>query len=168
MRRTNQSSQIPSSRQKSDVAKVEFCALKDARNLDGALGGAAAGGEDAEVVEPGAAVELGVDGLDEPGLLGVRVGVGLGLDGDDAGDLLLGGDGAGGARDPANEDGVAVVPGVEDLEGDWSLTALAGDEGLAGGEGWLAELGRLSMSLCFVSDINGYHLRLLHHWSSRC
>ena len=46
--------------------------LKDARDLDRALAGAAVCRlEDAEVVEPGAAVELGVDGLERGCLLAV-------------------------------------------------------------------------------------------------
>lgn len=115
-------------------------------SVKGALGsGAAVGGEDTEIVEPSAAVELGEDGLDEEGLVGVLLGVGLGLEDDDAGHGLLGGgDGARSGRAPADDDGAAGVPEVEDLERDRGLAALALDELLAGGEGWGGESDRAS------------------------
>lgn len=68
--------------------------------------------------------------------------VGLGLDGDNARHLLLGIDSAWGVRLPADEDGVAGVPQLKDLEWNRGLAALTGDEGLAGGECWGAELYR--------------------------
>lgn len=49
--------------------------------------GGAIGLEDAQVDEPGAAVELGEDGLDQVGVPVVE-GIVLGLQDDDAGDLL--------------------------------------------------------------------------------
>jgi len=119
-----------------------FIFLQDAGEaLDGALGGGRAVWlEDTEVVEPSTAVELGEDGVDEEGLGGVLVAVGLGLDDDDAGHGLLGGgDGARSRRTPADDDGAAGVPEVEDLEWDRGLAALAGDELGAGGEGGRAE-----------------------------
>ena len=71
--------------------------LKHTWCRNGSLAGAASWGEDAEVVEPGTAVELGVDGLNEPWLLRVWVRVRLGLHDDDPLDLLLrGGNSAGG------------------------------------------------------------------------
>ena len=83
--------------------------------LEGALGGGRVASwlEDAEVDEPGTAVELGVDGLDEVGLGGAVLV--LGLHDDDTGDLL----GALG-RSPADDDGVARVPDVQLLEGNGS------------------------------------------------
>ena len=73
------------------------------------------------------------------------VSVRLGLEDDDARDLLLDGwstgdTGSRRGRLPANDGGVAVVPRVQDLESDRGLAALAGDECLARGERWSTEL----------------------------
>jgi hypothetical protein len=68
--------------------------------------GAASWLEDVKVDEPGAAVELGVDGLDLPAAAGM-----YGLHDDVARDDLWGL-----GRAPADDDGVAVVPDVELLE----------------------------------------------------
>ena len=106
-------------------------ALADGPDERSAVGGAVRG-EDAEVDEPGARVELGVDGLDEPGL---GTGSALRLHDDVAGDDLRA---LGGA--PADHDGaLAGVPEVQDLEGDRGLGALTFLEGLEGVEGGLAE-----------------------------
>lgn len=98
----------------------------------GSRGRAVLGDEAADIDEPGARVELGVDGVDQPRVLvaGRRL---HGLGDDDAGDEL----GSAGRDDaaPADEDGVAVVPEVEKLEGDRRLTALASLKGGAGVEG---------------------------------
>jgi hypothetical protein len=86
-----------------------------------------------QVDEPCAAVELRVDGLDEP-WDGLALLV-LGLDDDDASHwlwVLCG--------PPADDNGVAGVVEVEDLEWDGWLRALASHELLAGGEGWAIEL----------------------------
>lgn len=74
-------------------------------------GRAVGGVEDAEVDEPSARVELGVDGLNLPGVLAA----GGRLDGlhDNVADDRLGRQG----RRPADDDGVAGVPDVELLEG---------------------------------------------------
>ena len=96
---------------------------------------AACGCEGAGIHKPCAAVELGVDCLDEPwlGAAGVRV-----LDGladDDAGNELRCE-----GRAPAEEDGVAAVPNVELFEWDRRLRALGSLELGARGEGGLAKL----------------------------
>jgi hypothetical protein len=80
---------------------------------DQTLAGGASRLEDIEVHQPGAAVELAVDGLDEPWLGAARL-VWNGLDDDVAGHWLwvLG-------RAPADDDGVASVPEVELLEWAW-------------------------------------------------
>jgi hypothetical protein len=87
-----------------------------------------------QVLEPGAGVELAVDGVDEP-----RVGGGvLVLDdfhADQADDGLGVGDGCGVGGLPADDDGVARVPEVEALEVDGRLLALADLELLEAGEG---------------------------------
>ena len=75
------------------------------------LRGGAVRDEHTEVDEPCTAVELGVGGLDEPWVLAARRG-GDGLEDDVATDDLGGVGGDWGA--PAEEDGVAVVPDLED------------------------------------------------------
>lgn len=60
-----------------------------------------------EVLQPGAGVELAVDGVDEPGVLGVRIGVLDGLESDEADDGLDVGDVGGVGRHPAKVDGGA-------------------------------------------------------------
>jgi hypothetical protein len=94
-------------------------------------------GEDAEVDEPGTRVELRVDGLDEPLLRRLGVGVLDGLEDDDAGDLL--GLLAGALGKPAEGYGVAVVPGFQDLEGNSGLSTLARLERSTGVEDCRAE-----------------------------
>ena len=86
--------------------------------------------EQTEVDEPCTAVELGVDGLDVPFAIDV-----CGLQYVDTSDLLWGLSGA-----PADDDGVAGVPEVEDLEWDRRLRGLASLEFLTAGECWGAEL----------------------------
>lgn len=88
--------------------------------------------EDTQVDEPGAGVELGVDGVDEPGLVLVDR-----LEDDDAGDIARAH-----GRHPAQRHGVAVVPHVELEEGDRRLAALADLEGGTRGEGGDAKLVR--------------------------
>lgn len=99
---------------------------------------AAVAGGKVQVREPCTAVELGVDGLDEPWLWASGADS---LGDDDSGDLLL-------WRDvwktwvwssPADGDGVTGVPGLEDVEGDVWLGSLAGLELVTGGEGWGTE-----------------------------
>jgi len=104
-----------------------------------AAGGAAAVGRDEalDVNEPGTAVELGVEGLDQP-RLGTSAGVGVlhALANNDAGDGLRGE----GSAAPAEEDSVAVVPHVQLVERNVCLRTLSGLEFGAGGEGGCAEL----------------------------
>ena len=127
----------------------------EVRSLHGALGaGAAVGREDAEVVEPCTAVELGVDGVDEEWLLRVLLWVGDDLDGDEAGhELIWSGRAKAALRAPAEHDCVAVVPHLEDVEWDRGLAALALDELLAGGERWLAEGGGASSWAAVVDEL---------------
>jgi len=82
--------------------------------LNVGLGGAVGGLEDAQVHQPGAAVEFRVDGIDEPSAVCVD-----GLHDDDTGDLrrLLSRAG----REPSDDDGGAGVPDVELLEWNWRL-----------------------------------------------
>ena len=75
--------------------------------------GSAGRGEDTKINEECTAVELGIDGLDEPRLRAAAWSLN-GLDGDEAGNDLWRTRCDGGP--PAQEDGVAVVPGVEDAE----------------------------------------------------
>lgn len=99
-------------------------------------GQASARGADAgfnEVLEPRAGVELAVDGVDEPGVLGA-VGVGDDFHADQADDGLGLGDGRGVGSQPADDDGVAGVPELEALEVDGRLLALADLELLKAGE----------------------------------
>lgn len=68
-----------------------------------------------QIHEPGPAVELRVHGVNEPWLFGTER-VGHRLEHDDAGDGF-----GRERRAPAQEDGVAVVPDVQLLEGDGGL-----------------------------------------------
>ena len=123
----------------------------DARRRRGSLraesplgrGRAACGYEGIDIHEPCAAVELGVDCLDEPWLVTAGVGVLDGLADDDAGDELRCESGA-----PAEEDGVAAVPDVELLEGDGGLCTLGGLELGAGFKSGLTKLCEI-----YVSDV---------------
>ena len=91
-----------------------LCLLSKRLCAERSLLAAGAGwGEDTKINEECTAVELGVDGLDEPWLRAAGWSLD-GLDGDEAGDDLWRTWGKGGP--PADEDGVAVVPGVEDTE----------------------------------------------------
>lgn len=107
-------------------------------SLDLGLSSVAGWGEDTEIVEPCAAVELGVDGVDQPWLVLVALVAGDFQD-DDTGDLLLWLNGAWSAGLPSESDKVASVPHVESLEWDVWLRALAGLEGLKAGEGSRSE-----------------------------
>ena len=96
----------------------------------------------AEVGKPGAAVELGVDGLD---LVGTEGGVGGRLDEDGIKTLhllrrLF--------RDPSDDDGITGVPHVEDLEWNRGLRSLGLDESVLGRKGEAAELGTRHVSQC--------------------
>lgn len=95
-----------------------------------------------QVLEPGAGVELAVDGVDEVGLASA-VGVGDDFHADQADDGLRRGDRGGVGGDPADDDGVAGVPEVEALEVDGGLLALADLELFEAGEGRGEEIKRL-------------------------
>ena len=110
--------------------------------------GVAGRDEDAEVDQPRARVELRVDGVNQE----VAVDV-LGLHDDDAGDEL--GRAVLDRGAPADDDGVAGVPEVEELEGDVGLRALALLEGLAAVEGGIAELGIVVSDVAALISING-------------
>lgn len=105
--------------------------------VDRSLGrrrGVAGRNEHAKVHKPCTAVELGVDGVDEEGLGGVVLLV-LGLHDDDAGDELRRESGA-----PADDDCIARMPELEDLEGDRGLRTLTNLESRETIESWLTEL----------------------------
>ena len=86
-----------------------------------------------QVLEPSTGVELAVDGVDEPWVLGA-VGVRDDFQADQADDGLGLRDGRGVGRQPSDDDGVAGVPEVEALEVDGWLLALADLELLEAGE----------------------------------
>ncbi|OLE56101.1 MAG: hypothetical protein AUG51_00010 [Acidobacteria bacterium 13_1_20CM_3_53_8] len=91
----------------------------------------------AQVVEPGGAVELDIDGLDLALFVDVEVVDALDLVGIVAGPL---------DRDPAPADAAAVVEDVERLQGQRRLRARSGNEFRLGCEGWLAELDEILSS----------------------
>lgn len=94
-------------------------------------------GVEAQVIQPCTAVELRVGSLDLPWVRGIAAVDGL--QDDQTGDILRRLGWAEIATPPAQHDGVAVVPDVEDVECDWFLAALAGDERSTRGEGWSSQ-----------------------------
>ncbi len=85
--------------------------------------------EDLQIVQPGTGIELGVDGVDEE-LLRRLPAIPDGLEDNNTGHLLLHRGCRTGARvrhrrAPAESDGFAVMPDIEELEGDIGLATLA-------------------------------------------
>jgi len=99
---------------------------------------AAVRSRDVEVVQPGAAVEFGVDGLDKP-WLGDEDTVERNIHDNDTGNLLLRLDKARSRGFPSDDDVAATVPDVQDLKWNVGLAALASLECRTRGEGCAAE-----------------------------